>query len=147
MLQWAPCFEGLDVCLKGLAQGISRMFPISLQPNWAERQQNSACFQPGSFYISKYIFIPLSGFHHPQGYASMSSDRAMRSNVWKSDTKLLLSRAYAQGPKLGIEGETSGRFSLITPTDTDGRGQSRGSNPLDSTQWVSHKASRGHRQE
>lgn len=44
MLQWAPCFEGLDVCLKGLAQGISRMFPISLQPNWAERQQNSACF-------------------------------------------------------------------------------------------------------
>lgn len=43
MLQWAPCFEGLDIWLKGLAQGISRMFPISLQPNWAEGQQNSTC--------------------------------------------------------------------------------------------------------
>lgn len=40
------------------------------------------------------------------------------------------------------------RFSLITtPTDTDGHGQSRGSNPLDSTQWVSHEPSHGHRRQ
>lgn len=48
-------------------------------------------------------------------------------------------------PVLGIGGETSGRISVITtPTDTDGRGQSRGSNPLDSTQWVSYEPTRDH---
>lgn len=53
--------------------------------------------------------------------------------------------AQAQGPRLGIGGETSGRISVITtPTDTDGRGQSRGSNPLDSTQWVSYEPTHGH---
>lgn len=99
---------------------------------------------PGSFSVSKYIFIPLSGFHHLQGYASMSKDWATRSNVWQADTKLLLSRALAQGWKLGIGGETSGRLSLITrPADTDGYGQSRGSNPLDSTQWVSYDPTHG----
>lgn len=51
MLQWAPSFEGLDVWLKGLARRISRMFPISLQPNRADRQQNRACLCLAHFTI------------------------------------------------------------------------------------------------
>lgn len=54
---------------------------------------------PGLFSISKYIFILLSGFHHLQGYASMSRDRGTRSNVWKAG-KLLLSRAHAHAQEL-----------------------------------------------
>lgn len=64
VLQWAPCFEGLDVCLKGLAQRISRMFPISLQPNWAEGQQNSTClclahFTFPNIYLSLYLLFVI----------------------------------------------------------------------------------------
>lgn len=64
-------------------------------------------FALGSFYISKYIFILLSCFHHLQGYASISRDGAMRSDAWKADTKLLLSwaHAHAHGLRPGIGGE------------------------------------------
>lgn len=57
VLWWTPCFEGLDVCLKGLAQRISRVFPVSIQPNWADRQRNSTClclthFRSPNIYLS-----------------------------------------------------------------------------------------------
>lgn len=74
---------------------MSRMFPISLYPNWAEKQQHSTCLCMAHFLFPNIYLSFLSGFHHPQGYASVSRKRAGRSNVRKADTKLLLSRADA----------------------------------------------------
>lgn len=38
---------------------------------------------------------------------------------------------------------SSSRALITTPMDTDGHSQSKRSNPLDGTQWVSHEPSRG----
>lgn len=92
VLQWAPCFEGLDVCLKGLAQRISRMFPISLQPNWAEGQQNSTCLCLAHFTFPNIYLSLYPVFRRLQGYASMGREKATRSNIRKADAKLPLSK-------------------------------------------------------
>lgn len=136
-------FEGLDVCLKGLAEGISRMFSLSLELNWARGSKIILVWAWLIFHfkIDIYPFIRFS-----------SSTRLRRherrhGSVRKADVKLLLSSAHAQaqGLRLRTGGKTSRRFALITtPTDTDGHGQSRRSNPLDGTQWVSYEPSHGH---
>lgn len=136
-------FEGLDICLKGLAEGISRMFSLSLELNWVRESKIILVWAWLIFHfkIDIYPFIRFS-----------SSTRLWRhehrhGSVRKADVKLLLSSAHAQaqGLRLRTGGKASRQFALITtPTDTDGHGQSRRSNPLDGTQWVSYEPSHGH---
>lgn len=73
VLWWTPCFEGLDVCLKGLAQRISRVFPVSIQPNWADRQRNSAwLILDLQIYIYPFVQFSSSArlckYEHRRGY-------------------------------------------------------------------------------
>lgn len=122
MLQWAPRFEGLDVWLKGLARRISRMFPISLQPNRADRQQNRACLCPARRSSPEICICPPP---HPtpppppdpvfiihKVTQAATASGATRSNKPEADTKLLLSKLIHTNNDwgLGLEGRPEGWF-------------------------------------
>lgn len=143
LLRWASVVMlwGIGRLSKGISSGDEQN--VSLISLTELSRQDSRVVLVCAWLIlrfSKCIFILSSCFHHPQGYASMSGDRATRSNAWQADTKSPLCGARARTRGRGLGEET-----IATPTGTDGRGQSRGSNPLDGTQWVSREPSRGHR--
>lgn len=116
VLQWAPRFEGLDVWLKGLAPRISPMFPISLQPNWADRQQNRACLCLARFTSPKICICPP---FHPAPppppnpvfiirevtQAAAAASGATRSNKPEADSKLLLSQLVHPNNDWGLGSE------------------------------------------
>lgn len=63
---------GIGRLSKGISWGDKQnVFPIALA-QLSRKTAKYYLFVPGSFSISKYIFIPLSVFHHPHGYASLN---------------------------------------------------------------------------
>lgn len=82
--------------------------------------------------------------------AAAAASRATRSNKPEADTELLLSRTMTEAQDWSADQREDFFFLLplsfslpliTTPMDTDGHSQSKRSNPLDGTQWVSHEPS------
>lgn len=147
------------------------MFPISLQPNRADRQQNRACLCPARCSSPEICICPPP---HPQPLLfaiQFSSSTRLRKRRQRAERRGQINQrptpnyccpnSYTRTMTEAWDWRADQRddffFSffflplssslllITTPMDTDGHSQSKRSNPLEGTQWVSHEPSRGRR--